>query len=723
MLGNLGAWLARRRRWVLGAWAALTVLGAVLGGSVYDRTSPVDGTRPGLESSVVQERLDALDPEGETVVAVLSGREFFATDLVDQASRVMYDIREIPGVVQVDDAWTSGGVIGDDRQSALVVVELDRGLDEDEAAEVADRVAEDIRRVEMPEVLVGGELLSERAFAERAIADTVRGELVALAFLCVALLLILGGARAAALPLAAALAVIATTLLALTALAGVATVSEFTVNVVTLLGIGLAVDYSLLVVYRFREERAADRKADVELLLRRTTAAAGKAVLVSGLAVATAMAGLAVFADPLLGAMALGGALVVALATLAGLTLVPALVAVAHPHLPAPGRRTWVWRRPSRRRGPGLLARLTVLAQRRPLVVTLASVGALLVLAIPALQVQLANSDASALPPGSEERLTAEAVEDGFEEAEQPLTLVVPGDPEVPELQRLLADLKALPDADEVFLRDDIDGITVVDVVPDGPQAGPAAQRLVHDVRALDGPRLQVGGPAAELVDAKDDTVDRLPLAVALVLLATFVLLLLLTGSVVVPAKAVVLNLLTLAATYGVMVAVFQWGWGSGLLGFEPWGAIDLTTPLLLFVFVVGLSMDYEVFLLSRIKEEWDRRRDDSRAAGDRAVLAGITATGPVVTAAAVCIGIVFLGFATAELVAVKEIGVGMTVAVLLDVTVVRGLLLPASMSLLGRWNWWRPFVPPAPPTAPSSGRSAGGRRPRVASGQARPKG
>jgi RND superfamily putative drug exporter len=190
----------------------------------------------------------------------------------------------------------------------------------------------------------------------------------------------------------------------------------------------------------------------------------------------------------------------------------------------------------------------------------------------------------------------------------------------------------------------------------------------------------------------------------AIIVVATGALLFALTRSVVVPVKAIVLNLLTLLATMGVLVAVFQWGWGAFALGFEPWGALDLTTPLLLFVFAFGLSMDYEVFLLARIKEEWDRRTATDRAANDRAVLAGITATGPVVTTAALAIGIVFLGFVLGDLVAVKEIGVGMAVAVLLDVTVVRGLLLPATMSLLGRWNWWRPgttTAAPAPAPAP----------------------
>jgi RND superfamily putative drug exporter len=208
-----------------------------------------------------------------------------------------------------------------------------------------------------------------------------------------------------------------------------------------------------------------------------------------------------------------------------------------------------------------------------------------------------------------------------------------------------------------------------------------------------------VAGPAAELDDAKRSVAARLPAALAIIVVATGALLFALTRSVVVPVKAIVLNLLTLLATMGVLVAVFQWGWGAGALGFEPWGALDLTTPLLLFVFAFGLSMDYEVFLLARIKEEWDRRTGTDRAANDRAVLAGITATGPVVTTAALAIGIVFLGFVLGELVAVKEIGVGMAVAVLLDVTVVRGLLLPATMSLLGRWNWWRPGPVAGAPT------------------------
>ncbi len=215
------------------------------------------------------------------------------------------------------------------------------------------------------------------------------------------------------------------------------------------------------------------------------------------------------------------------------------------------------------------------------------------------------------------------------------------------------------------------------------------------------GSRVQVGGPAAELVDSRSALADRLPLAIGAVLLVAGLLLLRLTRSPVVAVKALLLNLLSLAATLGVVTLVFQHGWGGPLLGGTATGTLDLTTPLLLFMFAFGLSMDYHVFLVARIKEEWDSPRavrrgerlpaPGSRAANDRAVLAGITASGPVVTLAAAAIVVVFVGFAAGELVAVKEVGVGMTVAILLDVTVVRGLLLPAAMTLLGERNWWRP--------------------------------
>ncbi|MEV4343290.1 MMPL family transporter [Actinoplanes sp. NPDC049596] len=677
MLAELGRTVYVRRLAVLAAWVVVALAGAGFGGSVYDRTQSVD-----TPVTAAQDRLDAVAPEGERLVAVISGRDVGATDLVSSVTRIAFEIRAMPGVAEVEDSYTTGSrKVSRDNRSSLVTVELKPGLSDDEALRAADEVSAALRRIDAPEILIGGELLAEREFGDQAVRDAAVGESVALVCVGILLVVMLGGLVAGLLPLAAALGAVAATLLALTGLAGFLPVSDYAVNVVTLLGIGLAVDYSLLMIARFREERATGPRAPLAELMSRTVATAGRAVLVSGSAVTAALVGLFAFGDPLLSAMAMGGALVVALTTAAGLTLVPALIAVAHRRIPAADRKP--------RRGPGVLARLAASAQRRPAAVALAATVGLLVLSAPLLFAEFANSDVRALPKSSEARQTYEAVQGNFADPPKaPLTIVADGDS-----AGLVDTVRALPGVSEVFVRSELPpGVSVADVIPKGAADGEQAQDLVAAVRAIGAPTpVLVAGPAAELVDAKQSVADRLPLALAIIVVATGALLFALTRSVVVPVKALALNMLTLAATMGVLVAVFQWGWGAGLLGFEPWGALDLTTPLLLFVFAFGLSTDYEVFLLARIKEEWDRRTATDRTANDRAVLAGITATGPVVTTAALAIGVVFLGFVLGGLVAVKEIGVGMAVAVLLDVTVVRGLLLPATMSLLGRWNWWRP--------------------------------
>jgi RND superfamily putative drug exporter len=231
------------------------------------------------------------------------------------------------------------------------------------------------------------------------------------------------------------------------------------------------------------------------------------------------------------------------------------------------------------------------------------------------------------------------------------------------------------------------DGQAIVDVLPDGRASGPTATRLVAELRALATPfDKQVTGPAAKVVDYRRSVATRMPIALGVIALATLVLLFAMTGSIVVPVKALVMNVLSLGASLGCMVWVFQDGHLSGLLGFDPSGSIDLTIPVLVVIFTFGLSMDYEVFLLARIKEVWDRTGDN-----DRAVAAGLARSGRVVTAAAACIVVVFLGFAAGRLLPLKALGVGMTVAIVLDVTVVRGLLLPAVMKLLGDRNWWAP--------------------------------
>ncbi|WP_210649026.1 MMPL family transporter [Nocardioides sp. SYSU D00065] len=707
MLDDLGRLLHRWRTWIAGVWVIVVLLGATLGGAVFDLAESPDSLREGAESARLQERLDAVDPEGELVVAVFSGADLYGVDLIDQASKVMHEVRDLPDVVEVRDPWTTGAqdLVAPDRFGTVVTVEIDPTVDDDRARAAVERVDRTLRKVAMPEVLVGGPSLAEEAFGEQAIQDAARGEGAAVLVLVVVLALALGGVVVGVLPVLTALGSVCVALLALAGLARVSAVSEYAVNVVTLLGLGLAVDYALLVLGRFREEREASPRADPADLLARTLATSGRTVLVSGLTVGTALAGLLLLGDPVLSPMAVGGLVAVAAATLAGLTLMPVLVAFGHRRIPAPQPGRFLGGTPS---AHALLPRLARFAQARPWPVLLGCTALLLLLATPLLSLDLRNSDARSLPRDSEPRLAQETIERDFpEQAATPITVLVDGAYDSQQTADALARLGGIPGVADVTLLDPLpDDVSqiLVEPRPDaaGDYDGPDGQDLVRRLRAADlGSDVLVGGPVAELVDTRAALADRAPWAILVVTLLTALLLGRLTRSVVVPLKAVAMNLLSLGATLGVVVAVFQWGWASSLLGFDSWGALDVTTPLLLFMFAFGLSMDYHVFLVARIREAWDeslarprRRKEravDPRVLSDRAVMSGITASGPVVTLAAVAIGIVFLGFVAGELIAVKEIGVGMTVAVLIDVTLVRGLLLPAAMTLLGRWNWWVP--------------------------------
>lgn len=697
MLASLGRRMSRHRLLVLGAWALLLVVGAALAGGLFDRTVSVDDAPAGAESLVAQQRLDALDPEGEIVTAVIRGEDFFAPALRDSATAVMAQVRQVPGVVEVTDAYTAGGAIGDDGRSSLVVVELALDLDGDAALAAASQVDDLLHSIAAPEVLVGGPLLAEQAFVDRAMTDAAIGEGLAIVVLVVLLTAVLGSLRIALLPVVAALAAIIPTLAVLGEAARFTAVNEFAVNIVTILGLGLAVDYCLLVVLRLREERAATPEASIDDLMARAVGSAGRAVLVSGLAVCIALAGVYLLGDPLLSGMALGGAIVVVFATVAGLTLVPASLGLLHRALPARHERTWARPWAGRRSSPrdGLLVRSTRLAQRRPVVVTVAATAVLLGLAAPIASIAVESSDIRSLPVAAEERRSYEAATTGFTGLGiEPVTVVIDGAVQDAAVTGVLDRIAALPEvADADVVQDLPRDITVVDFTPVGDSAtGPAAQRLVQEARAIDSPLpMQVTGPAASLVDTRVSLLQRLPWAVGVVAIASLALLFALTRSLVVPVKALILATLTMAATLGVLVAVYQWGWGSAVLGFEPIGALDVTTPLFIGLLAFGLTMDYEVFLLARIAERW-RARDldaDPRAANAEAVRYGIARTGPVVTLAAAAICVVFLGFAVGELVAMKEIGIGMVVAVVVDVTLVRGLLLPAVMTLLGRTNWW----------------------------------
>jgi RND superfamily putative drug exporter len=489
----------------------------------------------------------------------------------------------------------------------------------------------------------------------------------------------------------------------LRALAAITEVSVFSLNLTTGMGLGLAIDYSLFVVSRYREELATGAgPADAVV---RTVTTAGRTVLLSALTVAVSLAALLVFPLAFLRSFAYAGIAVVLLAAAGAVVVLPALLAVL-------GRRVDAWalpRRPVRPATHGRWHRLAVFVMRRPVPVMAAALGLLVLLGSPVLHMRLSLPDERVLPSSAPARRVHEDIRENFPTREiSALSVVAPGaDPRrIPEIGRYAAALSA------------VEGVARVDgpagsfaggdrLLPPGPLSSrfataagvwlsvvpavepmsAAGEALVRAVPAVPAPfPVLVGGPSAELVDQKGSMFSRLPWALGLVAAATFVLLFLSFGSVVVPAKALVLNVLSLSATFGAAVWVFQEGHLAGVLGFTPTGALELEMPVLMFCIAFGLSMDYEVFLLSRIKEEHDRTGDNVAS-----VARGLERTGRIVTAAAALLATVFVVFATSEIVFIKLFGLGLATAVVMDATVVRATLVPAFMRLAGEANWWAP--------------------------------
>jgi RND superfamily putative drug exporter len=712
VFASLGRFVHRRRLSVALAWVVVVGIGIGVGGEVFGRLGTGSGLRDDAESVVVSDRLDRLAGGGSEITGLLEGRPADDAAFRAEVRAAVDDLAAIPGVGRVIGPWSIAGeapqptggagaagarvpagrrpqqpageadsrgnpLVARDGQAVLVRVAL-AGLHGPDRNRAVARVEERLRAVDAPRVLVGGDERAREEFQERAQEDLERGERVALPVMLVVLLLVFRGFVAAATPLLVAVVAVAGALLILLGVSELADISAYSVNVVTMLGLGLAVDYSLLVISRFREERAAG--FELPEAIEHTLATAGRTVAFSGLTVAAALCGLLVFAEPFLRSLAWGGIGVVLVAMVAAITLVPALLGLW-------GRRIRPGRGASSDRG--VLYRLSRLVQRRAPVIVVLVAALLVLLALPFRHARLENSGLESLPRSSESRQLFETVDARFPGGgTDPVVVVVEAAPGSPLVADYLRRVAGLPGVARVETRQGTPPpITVLDVVPDGTSEGPVATRLVERIRDLERPvAAGVTGPAAFLVDYRDSLTARLPYALGLIGLATFALLFLMTGSVVVPVKAIVMNVLSLGASFGALVWVFQDGHLSWLLGFDAPGMVDITIPILIFVFAFGLSMDYEVFLLSRIKEAWDETGDN-----DRAVALGLQRTGRIVTSAAALIVIVFLGFAAGELLTIKEVGLGMAIAVVLDATVVRMLLVPATMKLMGRWNWWAP--------------------------------
>jgi RND superfamily putative drug exporter len=673
LLPRLAAWSAHHRRLVLALWAAVLVGGLLCAPALFERLDGDVGSIDGSESDRASALLWSAAPSGDTIAAVLDGRP--AAGLRPAVDRLADQLADLPGVASVATPWSGGGehLVATDGQAVAVAVTFEPTPAGDAAV---DDAAALLRGADAPRVVVGGGPLQEDEMDEQAASDLARAEMISMPVALVLMVVLFGGVLAAGIPVLVALAGVGATLGALLLATAVADVSVYAVNVVTMLGLGLAVDYGLLLVSRFREERTAG--GDDDAVLRRTFATAGRTVTFSGLTVAASLSGLLVFPDDFLRSMGLAGLAVVLLDLVAALTLVPALLSVW-------GRRIG----PARVGGGGRFARVARRVRRRPLLVVLVVGGVLALAATPFLGVRFADPDARSLPPGSASRELASLAESRFADAGDvdPLTVVVPGGLTSAEAVAYADRLGALSGVRSVSVRTDVPGLTGLDVVPSGDSQGPVAMRLVDDVRSLPAPApMLVTGDAAQLADYQAALVSRLPWMALVIAGATTALLFLFTGSLVVPLKALALGVLSLGASFGALVWVFQDGHLGALIGTEALGSLSITTPVLVLAIAFGLSMDYEVFLLGRIAEE-HRRTGDT----DLAVERGLQQTGRVVTAAALLIVVVFAGFVAGGFSPIKQIGLGLALAVIVDATLVRMLLLPAVMTLMGRANWWAP--------------------------------
>jgi RND superfamily putative drug exporter len=397
---------------------------------------------------------------------------------------------------------------------------------------------------------------------------------------------------------------------------------------------------------------------------------------------------LLIFPMNFLKSMGYGGIAAVLVAMIAAITVLPALLAVMGPKVNAL-RVPFLKREHNPDPDAGAWARVARAVMRRPMVVIVATVGLLLVLGLPFLQVAFGGVDARALPAGTEARVAAQTLETSFVgAATAPVEVVVTGG-SAADVSAFAEELGALPNATGSSIAAQEGDVTVIDVTFDGESATSAAQDLVGSIRAAtppSGSEVLVGGPSASLVDLLDGLANRMPWAIGYLAIVTFILLFLAFGSVVLPIKAIAMNLLSLSATFGVLVWGFQDGNLAGLLGFTSTGYLEATQPVLIFALAFGLSMDYEVFLLSRIREEWDRTGDNALA-----VARGLQRSGRIITSAALLFVVVVAAFATSGIIFIQMIGVGLALAVIIDATIVRALLVPATMRVLGRWNWWAP--------------------------------
>lgn len=701
MFERLGSLLVARRRAVLALTALFLAVAALWGTSVFGAlTSGFDDPQSeAARATALAERTVGGNPD----VVLLYRADVNAT-VDDRAYRAAVEshLASLPpeDIASTVTTWSGGrpGMVSGDRRETIAVLEL-AGADRMEREELYESLADRLGAAP-PGFTVqrGGVLAANSQITHQIESDIALAEMLSIPIVLLLLLLVFGGLVAASLPLAIGGVAILGAFTVLRILTEVTEVSVFSINIITMLGLGLGIDYALFIVSRFREELSGG--AEVHDAVIRTVAMAGRTVAFSGVTVSIALASLMLFPQVFLKSMGFGGVAAVGIATVAALTVLPALLAVLGHRVNAL-RVPLPWRRRARaaqnNRGEdsaGFWAGLARRVMRRPVAYVVVLVPVLLLLGAPFLGMKPGGVDARVLPAGTEARVVNEVLTDRFAFDATPMqvmaTFATP--PAASTLEAYRAQLADMPGAVGAAVTG-VDGtagnIVRITVTAADAAVSPEARQLARDVRALappDGAAVLVGGESAALVDQLDAMRETVPWMVGVMALTTVVLLFLAFGSVVLSVKALLMNALSLTAAFGAMVWIFQDGNLSGVLGFTATGTLEATQPILVLAIAFGLSMDYEVLLLSRIREEWDRTGDNAAA-----VATGLQRTGGIITSAALILVVVFGAFATSGISFIKMIGIGMVIAVAVDATVVRALLVPATMALLGRWNWWAP--------------------------------
>jgi RND superfamily putative drug exporter len=679
MTRSIGRFCFQHRWKVVVAALLVMVAGLACAGSVVGGMSAVD--QRDVPESLQARQL--LGEGGSQVVLLVEGVDPAADRTLRALRETAAGVRSVPGVTDV-----GSPAVASDRSGVMLAVGV--APEEETVVRVADRLR--TIRGDLPEarVRIGGDAWLRYETKGTAQRDMRDAEIKALPLTFVALAVVFGGPVAAALPLITTVVSVGAAFVVLLALSQVVPLDGNVTTVVTLLGLGLCIDYGLLLVGRYREElvvpyrRAAGRditRAERAEAVERTWATAGRTVLFSALTVAAALSGLMAFDATGLRAVAAGGVAAALVAMATALTLVAALLSLF-------GRRI----RPSRGaligadRVGGLFARLVGSVQRSPLLVAVAIVAVLVTLGAPMLGAKLALSGTRILPPDLESVQVTDVLAAKYGRTERPAVLVVARtDPA--SLSRWAAGWSADPAVVRVEPpRRDGPGLSTVALAVRGDAQGPAARGLVDRVREHRPPgfRIWVAGQAAELVDVTLLLREGLPPALGITAAAMLVLLFLLTWSLTIPLTAVVMAVVSLGATFGAMVLVLQRGVLSGTLHTLTVGGLDPFALAVIFAFAFGLSIDYEVFLIGRIKEH-------AHLGTRAAIRAGLRDTGRIITSAALLMLVVFGSFAMARMGDIEQIGVGLFVAVLVDATLVRCLLVPSVMTLLGRANWWAP--------------------------------